>query len=410
MFKVFKNRHHSKNKQLYFDNASATPINNKVLLSMQEYFSNNFHNPGALYLAGVNTCNVIESSRVIVADILKAQSSEIYFVDGGTEANNIAIIGTLRIWQKNNPDRIPHIITTQIEHASIIETCNFLETEGVMVTYLPVDKFGLIDIKELKESLTENTIMVSVGYVNGEIGTIQDIRGIMKTIRHYRKHNDSVYPYMHTDAVQAVNYVDEIGAPQLGIDLMTINASKIYGPKKIAILFKKKNIDIEPIVFGGNQESGLRSGTENVPYIVGMARSLSLARKIQPVEKIRLQKLKDYFIAELKNNFKEIIINAEGGDAIPNIVNITFPDISHEEIVIRLDVCGIMCSVKSACKAGEDGDSHVIRAISDDTRPTGSIRFSMGRDTQQKDIDVVVNELREIVKGMNDTYQKYYKA
>jgi cysteine desulfurase len=404
-----------KSKRLYLDNASGTPISKKIVQEMHPYFSDYFHNPSALYKEAVYVKRVISDCRSAIASELKSRDQEIYFIDGATEANNLALIGVVEAWQKNNPEKKPHIITSTIEHASILETCKFLEKKyKAAVSYISVDENGYINIQEFKKALVENnnTVLVSVGYVNGEIGTIQDIRGLMKIVRHHRKHNNSIYPYMHTDAVQAVNYVDNIGVPQLGIDLMTINASKIYGPKKSAVLYIKTGTAITALVSGGNQENGLRSGTENVPAIVGMKSSLLMARKLQHSEKERLLDLKDYFIAKLKKTFHEVIINAEKSDAIANIVNITFPNISHEEIMIRLDARGIMCSVKSACKAGEDGDSHVIRAIAKSyscNRATGSIRFSMGRDTKKSHIDRVVRELKYIIKGMNETYKKYYQ-
>ena len=404
MFGLLKN----KNKRIYMDHASGTACSKSVFTEMKPFFIENSYNPGGIYKEAVHVRQFIESSRSSVAAILKSRPEEITFVDGATEANNIAIIGTIRAWKKNNPDIIPHVVTTTIEHTAVLETCKALEHEGVLVTYLGVNEQGLINLRELKESLRENTVIVSVGYVNGEIGTIQDIRAMMKTIRHYRKTQSSVYPYMHTDAVQAVNYVNEISLPRLGVDLMTINASKIYGPKKIAVLFIKSNIVIDPIIYGGNQEKGMRSGTENVPYIVGMAKSLQETRVLQTYESRRLSILQKDIETRLRELFPKSILNSNAENKIPNIVNITFPNISHEEIVIRLDARGIMASVKSACKAGEDGDSHVIKTVARGDRDTGSIRFSFGRTTTQKDINHMLNQLKEIVTNMNEVYEKYY--
>ncbi|MCA9353151.1 cysteine desulfurase [Patescibacteria group bacterium] len=391
-----------KQKRRYFDHSSGTPIDPQVFRAMQPYYRDIFYNPGAIYREGVQVREVVNQARRDIANILSAQPEEIIFVDGGTEANNLAILGTVRVWQKEHPDSIPHIITTCIEHVSVLETCRNLEREGVRVDYLGVNEYGSINISELKQTISEHTVLVSIGYVNGEIGTIQNIREVTKTIRHYRKHHQSLYPYVHTDAVQAVNYVDEIGVPQLGIDLMTLSGAKIYGPKKIAVLFVKKGLSIEPILFGGGQESGLRSGTENVPAIVGMACSLNLARTYQDQEAQRLKLLQEYLIGELKKNFS-VIINAEHAEKIPNIVNVTFPHLSHEEIVIRLDAVGILCSMKSACKSGEEGDSHVIQALRQGAEYTGSIRFSFGRQTQKQDIDYLLDALKTIIRGMYQT-------
>jgi cysteine desulfurase len=398
----------NKLKRIYCDHASGTAIVPEVFNAMNPYFTESFHNPGSIYKEGVAASQMIEESRKEVAEALRARPSEIVFTDGGTEANNMAILGTVRKFQKDHPEKTAHIVTTKIEHASVIEVCKILETEGVLVTYLSVDENGFLDIKELKESLGANTVLISIGYVNGEIGTIQDIKSVMKIVRHHRKHNQTSYPVIHTDAIQAANYVTEIGVLQLGVDLMTINASKIYGPKKIGVLFVKTGVVIQPIIYGGNQEGGMRSGTENVPYIIGMARSLTLARKLQPSELLRLQELQKYIKERLRHLFPEIIVNAENAETIPNIINLTFPRISHEELVIRLDAKGIMASVKSACKAGEGGDSHVIKAISHSDRPTGSIRFSFGRTTKRKDVEYVLTELQKIVTEMNETYKRYY--
>lgn len=394
-------------KRRYFDHASGTPVDSDVYKKMKPYFISSFYNSGGIYKEGVEVNNAINKARRDVAGVLKSRPEEIIFVDGGTEANNLAILGSVRSWQKSNSHKVAHVITSRIEHASVLETCRVLQQEGVEVTYLNVNDQGIIDLKELKESIKENTVIISIGYVNGEIGVIQDIRSIMKTIRHYKKHNNSMYPYMHTDAVQAVNYVETIGVPQLGVDLMTINASKIYGPKKIAVLFVKAGSIIDPIIYGGNQERGLRSGTENVPYIVGMAQSLLSTRKLQSTEKLRLEKLQEYTTSKMHQLFDDIIINAENVEKIPNIVNVTFQNISHEEIVIRLDARGIMCSVKSACKAGEDGDSHVISSLRNSNKQ--SVRFSFGRGTTKTDIDYMLKELKNIVEGMKETLMKYQK-
>ncbi|MCI5051008.1 MAG: cysteine desulfurase [Candidatus Pacebacteria bacterium] len=398
----------TKKKRIYLDHASGTPCSEAVFASMKQYFRDQAFNPGGIYKESLEVKSAIESVRENIAKIFKARKEEIYFVDGATESNNLAIIGAIRAWQRKNPEKQAHIITTKIEHAAVLEVCKYFEENNVLVTYLDVDECGYISLKELKESVTENTALVSIGYVNGEIGTIQDIRGVMKTVRHFRKHNNTVYPYVHSDAVQAINYVDEIGVPQLGIDLLTCNASKIYGPKKIGILFKKTGIELDPIIYGGNQEKGIRSGTENVPYIIGFDSALSETRDIYESESERLRLLQTYLENEIKKYDESINLNSIAENKIPNIVNITAPNLSHEELVIRLDAAGFMCSVKSACKAGEDGDSHVIKAISSANRPTGSLRISLGRTTTKKDCKEFMKSFKVIVDMMKETYDKYY--
>ena len=408
MFSLFK-------KRIYLDHASGTACSKTVIDAMTPYFRKMSCNPGGIYNEALRVNNDVSCARNNIATILKAQAKEIYFIDGATEANNIAIIGTINAWKKNNPDKKPHLITTVIEHAAVLETARHLEQEDVLVTYLDVDACGNISLKQLKESLTPNTVIISIGYVNGEIGTIQDIRSVMKTVRHYRKHkkNESEviginarYPYVHTDAVQAVNYTNILGIPQLGIDLMTINASKIYGPKKIAALFIRSDLHINPIIFGGNQEKGLRSGTENVPYIIGLSSALKESRDIQPKEYERLRSLQTYLENQIYNYDETIILNSGAQDKIPNIINITIPYLSHEEIVIRLDAKGFMCSVKSACKTGDDGDSHVITSLRD--VHTGSLRISLGRDTNKKDLKKFMRSFVTILNNMKQVREKYY--
>jgi cysteine desulfurase len=403
-------------KRIYLDHASGTPCSKKVIHAMNPYFTDIAFNPGGMYKESVIIKKALSAARNTIADILKAQSKEIYFVDGATEANNIAIVGTIDVWKKNNPNKKPHMITTVIEHAAVLETARHLDQEDVLITYLDVDSCGNISLKQLKESLTPNTVIVSIGYVNGEIGTIQDIRSIMKTVRHYRKNkkqekianeiSDS-YPYVHTDAVQAVNYVETLGVPQLGVDLMTINGSKIYGPKKIAALYVKNSVKINSLIHGGNQENGLRSGTENVPYIIGFAQALFETRDRYTLEVSRLTLLQEFLHHEIINYDNKIIINSSAENKIPNIVNISVPDISHEEIVIRLDAAGFMCSVKSACKIGEDGDSHVITSLRDNI--TGSLRISLGRETCKKDLKRFMKSFIKIIDNMKDVHKKYYQ-
>lgn len=394
--------------RIYLDHASATACSDTVVESMLPFFSNQYVNPGGLYREAVDVGQHINKSRLIISEGIGARPNEIYFTDGATESNNLAIIGTIRSWQKQNPTKTAHVITTVVEHAAVLEAVRFLEKDGVLVTYLDVNEHGQISLKELKKEIQENTVVVSIGYVNGEIGTISDIRSIMKTIRHARKtNNKSRYPYMHTDAVQAVNYVDNINVLKLGVDLLTFNASKIYGPKKIATLFVKTGVSIDSILYGGGQERGLRSGTENVPYIVGFAKAFAETRSLQDSEIARLVDLQKYLEHSITEYDSEIILNSAAESKIPNIVNISIPNLSHEEIVIRLDAVGFMCSVKSACKAGEEGDSHVIKALRADT--TGSLRISLGRDTTHSDCVEFMKSFITIVDTMKDTYEKYYK-
>ena len=258
---------------IFLDYASTTPLEPSVREIMLPYFVENFYNPNALYSKSLEVRKVIENCREKIAVQLFARPSEIYFIDGGTEANNLAIIGTLKKWQADFPQKKANIITTPIEHASVLEAC---ENSGAEVRYLEVNEQGIIDTKKIRELLDENTCMVSIGMGNNEIGVLQDITAIAKEIRHFRKHSGAkIYPLFHTDAVQTVHYIT-LDTRSLGVDMITIAASKFYGPKKIACLYIKSGIQILPILKGGDQERGLRAGTENVPAIIGMAHALEI--------------------------------------------------------------------------------------------------------------------------------------
>lgn len=366
-------------------------------------------NPGGIYKEAVAAKVTLETSRRDIAALFGALPDEIVFVPGATEANNLAIMGTVKAWQDNHPDEIPHIITTAIEHASVLEPFCELDREGAEVDYLPVDREGRINPRELRNLIKPNTVLVSIAYANGEIGSVEDMRSIAKSIRHARKEQGSAYPVFHTDAVQATLYLADLDVRRLGVDLMTISGAKVYGPKKSAVLYLKRGTTIIPITFGGNQESTYWPGTEDVANIVGLAVALDEARSRQEQESDRLVAVKDYAITWIQDHLSGVTINTpQEGEVLPHIVNLSIDGIDHEELVIRLDAKGIAASVKSACKSGEEGDSHVIRAIAKGDRPTGSIRFSMGRTTTRQDIDRVVKELEGIVDEMNNTYKKYY--
>lgn len=405
---MFFKKNQNKKTFVFMDHAAGTAIDPDVFSVMKPFFIKVFFNPSSIYNEGFHIREHLYSARKSIARHLSCQYKNIIFCDGGTEANNLVLRGLVRYFKKDNPDIIPHIITSVIEHASVLETCRDLENHSeAEISYISVNEHGVIDIKELKGSIKENTILVSVGYVNGEIGTIQDIQAIAKTIRHYRKHNNSIYPYFHTDAVQAVNYCD-VKTPKLGIDYMTINASKIYGPKKIAALYKKTSAPLKPIITGGSQEFGLRAGTENIPYIIGLEKALEKTLLIQDSECEGLSKLRDYMEDLLREKLNvPFVVNGGGANRIPNIVNISIPDLSSEEIILRLDAIGVKASVKSACKSDEEGDSHVIRALRNEN--TQSIRFSMGRSTRKRDINYLVDELVRITNNMQETYNKFYE-
>lgn len=434
-----------KNKrEIYLDYAGATPTEKKVLKEISVY-SKFFANPSAIYESAVKVKTIIEEKRKDISKIINAHSDEIIFTGSGTESNALAIIGTITNYQlarrrggllinngnsgiKNEKEeyKIPHIITSKIEHPAVLENCKILEDKGqAEVTYLSVDEEGIINLNELKESLKENTILVSIMYANNEIGTIQPIEEIAKIIRRFKKDRQEVpkglalrepkarlfpaFPIFHTDACQAMNYLFTENVEKLGVDMMSFNSSKIYGPKGIGALYKKRSVNISPLYYGGGQEFNLRSGTESISLIVGFAEALHITTSLKEKENIRLTEIRDYGIFKLLSlseisGFK-IILNGHKEKRLPNNINISITGISSELLVIELSALGIFISEKSACKSSDDNKSYVIKAIRKSCSRTkeeeGSLRISLGRMTKKKDMDTLYKNLEKILKKYN---------
>lgn len=413
--------------KIYLDYAGATPIDKRVQKAMNFYEKNFFANPSAIYKDGVMARNIIEEARGKIAELMNAHSDEIIFTGSGTESDAMAILGVvkdykIKIKNQKSENIIPHIITTKIEHPAILENCRMLEEDGVEVTYLNVDKNGIVDLQELKDSLKENTILVSVMYANNEIGTIQPIEEIAKIIRHFRKGKTmaergrtslvpevrplgAIFPFFHTDACQAMNYLYTKNIEKLGVDMMSFNSSKIYGPKGIGALYKKRGIEISPIYKGGGQEFGFKSGTESLPLIASFREAFIITNKIKEKESERLIKIRDYGIKKLlslgDNTGYKIILNGDSVNRIPNNINISISSISSELLVIELDAKGIEVSEKSACHSTDDNGSYVIKAIRKICKrgggEEGSLRISLGRATTKKDMDILAKELGKIL-------------
>lgn len=392
-----------KTKKIYLDYASSTPIDPRAFSVFTNELKKNFANPGAIHEPGVQAKGKIRDARKKIANILFAHADEIIFTSGATESNNLAFLGVL----KNIRNKIiPHIVTTNIEHSSVLEVCKFLEENNLAeITYVPVEKNGAINPRKIKKAIKSNTVLVSVMYANNEIGTIEPIREIAKEIRHFRKNSKmSRFPLLHTDATQAINYLP-IKVDGLGVDLMSFNGSKIYGPKGIGVLYKKRGIPFSKIIYGGGQEAGFRPGTENLPAIMGLAEALSIAEKIKGKESERLTKLRDYFFERLESlKDTDILINGDQKNRLPNNVNITISKIPSDLLVLELSARGIYVSEKSACKSGDKKGSYVVKAIRGNNKENGSIRFSLGRQTSKKDIDFVLESLREIIKKLKKWY------
>lgn len=394
--------HTLEHKRIYLDHASSTPIDRAVLEVLATLQATCFGNASGVHKEGVEVSRILEDSRASIASTLGAHSDELIFTSGGTESDNLALIGVLYAFQKTHPKKVPHIIISAIEHPAIFELAQSLEKRGVVeVSYVPVTKDGVIDQGEFKKLLREETILVSIMQVNNEIGIIQPIREITKMIRHFKKHREgevSPYPYFHTDACQSFVY-EGIGVEQLGVDLLTINSSKIYGPKGVGALFVKRGTQIDPLIIGGSQERSLRAGTENVPLVAGFARAVEINESLKESESVRLIELRDYFIKELKNKF-EVQLHGSQSERLPNNINVSFVGYQSEQIVIYLDAQGVAVSEKSACKADSGEVSHVLKALYGENAEIlkwGSVRFSLGRQTTKEDLDTVIEKLKGIL-------------
>ncbi|MEK6950546.1 MAG: cysteine desulfurase family protein [Nanoarchaeota archaeon] len=370
---------------IYLDQASTTVVDPQVLKAMLPYFSQLYANPSSLHEEGRKVKGIVAECRRKIAGILNAQAEEIIFTSGGTESNNLAIKGIALARGKG------HIITSRIEHPSVLEVCKHLETKGFSVTYLPVDKCGLIILAELEKAIRKDTILITIMYANNEIGTVQPIREIGKIAQSIAQKQKISF---HTDACQA-GWLD-LNVQKLNVDLLTLNSSKIYGPKGVGILYRRKGLTIEPLLHGGGQEFGLRSGTENVPGIVGLGKALELRQQGKEGELKRLMELRHYFIRQVLKEIPVVVLNGHPRQSLPGIINLSFAGVEAESLVHYLSQQQIYVSSGSACASNQVKVSHVLKAIKA-KYPRGSIRFSLGKETSKKELQEVVKALREIV-------------
>ncbi len=382
-------------KSVYLDYAAATPVSSAVLKSMLPYLKDQYGNPSALYKLGQTAALAVQDSRVQIARIIHALPDNIIFTSGGTEANNLAIFGTAKAFGKPG-----HIITTPIEHHAVYNPVKQLEKEGWDVAYLPVDSYGLINVDNLAKAIKPDTVMVSVMAANNEIGTIEPIAEIGKVILKYRKQNNSIYPYFHSDACQATPYLD-INVEQWHVDLLTINAGKMYGPKGTGALYARRGVKLNPIQLGGSQEMGLRSGTENVAGAVGLAVAFGEIQKTKDKEAERLSALSKYFFKAIQKIYPAVKLNgpALGASRLPNNTNVSFPGLEGEAIVLYLDNWGVMCSTGSACANIAYEKSLTLEAIGLNSEDIdSSVRFTLGKTTTKADLDYAVKALAAVIK------------
>ncbi|MEK7674113.1 MAG: cysteine desulfurase family protein [Patescibacteria group bacterium] len=375
-------------KNIYLDYASSTYIDPLVLKKMTPYLKGYFGNPSSLHKMGRKSKSIIEKARFDVAKILNAKPEEIIFTGSGTESDNLAIYGVAKSYKNKGK----HIIVSKIEHSAVIEITKKLERDGFEVDYTSVDSNGLIKIPELKKLIKPSTILISIMLANNEIGTIQPIAEISKIIK---KINPSLL--LHTDAAQATGAIT-LNANKLGVDLMSLNGSKIYGPKGIGCLYVKSGIKLEPIIVGGEQEKNLRAGTENTPLIVGFAEALKLATKLMYKENARLVNLRDYFIKNVLKSIPNCRLNGHPTKRLPSNINISIKGVEGESLILMLDKFGIFASTGSACGSSNLKPSHVISAINISPELSHSnIRFTLGRKTTKQEIDFVIKILPRVV-------------
>ena len=384
---------------IYLDHASTTPVDRRVVRKMTPYFAEVYGNPSGLYQTSLEAKKAINYSRKTVASFLGSKPDEIIFTSGGTESDNLAILGVARAVGKG------HIVSSKIEHSAILNSCRQLEKEGFTVTYLDVDKDGVVDLEQLKKSLKKSTILVSIMYANNEIGTIEPIKEIAKIITDFRSKNKLATPYFHTDACQATLYLD-MNVKSLGVDLLTFNGSKIYAPKGVGVLYIKEGVKIAPVLFGGEQERGLRPGTENVPYIFAIAEALNIIKKHNFSIELKMRNF-------LINNLLKIEhshLNGSRKNRLPNNVNITFDGIEGEAAILYLDKIGIELSTGSACMSQSLKPSHVITALGcSDEAAHSSLRISLGRDnnySQMKKVVEAISKTVEKLRQMSAVYEK----
>jgi cysteine desulfurase len=384
--------------RIYLDYAATTPTHPDVVAAMLPYFTEHFGNPSSIYSLGQESKEAIQGARSQVARLIGAQDEEIVFTGGGTEADNYALKGIAYANEKKGN----HIITTAIEHHAVIETCAFLEKHGFTVTYLPVDKYGLVDPDEVKNAITPKTILISVMHANNEVGTIQPLVEIANAAREHK------IP-LHTDAVQTAGHIP-IAVNQLGVDMLSMSAHKLYGPKGVGALYVRKGLKLTPFLHGGGQEKGRRSGTENVPGIVGFGKAAEMVRGEIDTEVPRLTLLRDKLTKGLLTGIPDTHLNGHPGKRLPNNVNISVDFIEGESMCLNLDMEDICVSTGSACSSASLEPSHVLLAMGlKHEQAHGSLRFTSGKWTTEADIDKVLNTLPGIInklRAMSPLYQK----
>lgn len=376
--------------KVYLDNSATTAVDEEVLRAMLPYFSEEMGNAQSVHSFGRRAKAAIESARRQVASLINADPTEIIFLSGGTEADNLAIRGVAGAYSANGR----HIITSRIEHPAVLAACESLELEGFRVTYLPVGECGTVSVESVRDAITSDTILISIMHTNNETGALQSIEEISRVIAEARA--AGAHLRFHTDAVQSVGKTT-IDVDRLGVDLLSISAHKIHGPKGAGALYARKGVRLAKLLYGGHHERDRRPGTENVTGIVGLGKAAELAHaRLEEMDRVR--KLRDYFERELRARIRDVRINASAAVRAPNISNITFHRIDGEALLIALDLRGIAASAGSACSSGSLEPSHVLKAMGLRREEVlASLRFSLSRETTREEIDYTLKAIEEIV-------------
>ncbi|MCX6782147.1 MAG: aminotransferase class V-fold PLP-dependent enzyme [Candidatus Magasanikbacteria bacterium] len=387
-------------RNVYLDHAATTPVDKRIFDVMEPYLTEEFGNPSAIYNLGRNAQKAVSDSRKNVAKLMHALPENIIFTGSGSESDNLAIYGVMKAHQGKGK----HVISLSIEHHAVLRPLEDLAKSGFEVTYIPVKNDGLVDVDTVIKAIRSDTILVTIMYANNEMGAIQPIADIGREILKYRKTHNTPYPFFHSDACQASEYLD-LDVEKLHVDLMTLNGSKVYGPKGVGVLYLRRGVQIKPMILGGGQEKGRRAGTENVPAIIGFAKALELAQKEKDKESSRLRALTEYFWRKIRENITDVRLNGPeiGENRLPNNLNITFLNIEGEAMLLYLDEYGIMCSTGSACTSESLEPSHVLRAMGMPYEMAhGSLRFTFGHSNSKADIDYVMKILPAIVAQLRE--------
>ena len=385
-------------KRIYMDYAATTPADPAVVKAMLPYFTESFGNPSSLYSYGQENKQALDKARETVAGAIGARADEIIFTGGGTEADNTALSGVARAGkQKGN-----HIITTTVEHHAILETCAALAKEGGDVTYVPVDAFGVVSPDDIKKAITPKTVLISVMHANNEVGSIQPVEEIGRVAK-------QAGVYFHTDAVQTAGHIP-VNVDDMGVDLLSLAAHKLYGPKGVGVLYVRRGTRIEPFIHGGAQEKGRRAGTENVAGIVGLAKAVELAMAELDSERERITILRDKLIKGLFDRIDLIQVNGHPAKRLPHNVNVSIDYVEGESMLLNLDLEDICGSTGSACSSTSAEPSHVLRAMRvDPARAHCSLRFSLGKWTTEAEVDRVLTVMPDVVtrlRAMSPLYNR----